>query len=222
MSNRLILGDCVTYMQSLKDKSIDCVFADPPYGNETGYDSYSDTRENLTSLINKFMPEALRISNMVVITPGNSNQYLYPPPSWTLAFVNMAGVGRSSWGFSCWQPILVYGKDPFLADGKGCHPDVMIMKNSGDVDKYNGHPCPKPNNVMRWIINRTTRVGDTVLDPFMGSGTTGVACIELGRNFAGCELSEKYYKIAEKRICQAQPSLFPSHVTNYETQKELL
>jgi DNA modification methylase len=119
-----------------------------------------------------------------------------------LAFVNPSGVGASWWGFSCWQPILVYGKDPYLAHGEGRHPDTMIMRNSVDIDK-SGHPCPKPFNVMRWIIERTTRVGDTVFDPFMGSGTTGVACLQLGRNFIGCELDPEYFKIASQRVKQA-------------------
>lgn len=205
----------IEVMRSMKDKSVDCVFADPPYGNETDYATYHDTRENLVKLISEFMPEALRVAKRVVITPGNGNQWLYPEPTWVLAFTNPAGVGRSSWGFSCWQPILVYGNDPFLASGRGCRPDTLFMKNSGDVDKHNGHPCPKPNNVMRWIIERTTSEKDLVLDPFMGSGTTGVACVQLGRKFIGCEISPEYYSIAERRIKEAelQPSLFHARLT---------
>ena len=203
----LFCGDCMEYMKSMPDKSVDVVFADPPYGNNTEYMNYADTSENLIELVNNFMPQALRIARMVVVTPGNGNQHLYPIPSHTLAFVNMAGVGYSSWGFSCWQPILVYGKDPFLANREGCRPDVMLMRNSGDVDKHNGHPCPKPNNVMRWIIERTTRKTDTILDPFMGSGTTGVAALQLNRNFIGCEISPTYFAIAQKRVAEAQKQM---------------
>lgn len=202
--------DAIQFLRALPDLSIDNIFADPPYGNGTPYDTYQDDRENLVKLIEAFMPEAFRVAKRVIITPGNGNQYLYPEPTWTLAFVNSAGVGRSKWGFTCWQPILVYGNDPFMADNKGCRPDTMFMKNSGDVDKHNGHPCPKPNNVMRWILERTTREGETVLDPFMGSGTTGAACVQLNRSFIGCEISPKYYAIATRRIRQAelQPALF--------------
>lgn len=75
------------------------------------------------------------------------------------------------------------------------------MKN--EVANVN-HPCPKPTNVMMWIIERTTLQGDTILDPFCGSGTTGVACVKLSREFIGMELNEDYLKIAKKRIEDAQ------------------
>ena len=69
------------------------------------------------------------------------------------------------------------------------------------------HPCPKPTNVMRWIIERTTFKNDNVFDPFMGSGTTGVACVQTGRNFIGIEIDPTYFAIAEKRIAEAQLQL---------------
>ena len=66
------------------------------------------------------------------------------------------------------------------------------------------HPTQKPVTLMIWSINNCTAPGATVLDPFMGSGTTGVACVQTGRNFIGIEIDEDYYKIAEKRIAEAQ------------------
>jgi site-specific DNA-methyltransferase (adenine-specific) len=57
---------------------------------------------------------------------------------------------------------------------------------------------------MRWIIERTTFDKTTILDPFMGSGTTGVACVQTGRNFIGIEIDPTYYDIATKRIFEAQ------------------
>lgn len=66
--------------------------------------------------------------------------------------------------------------------------------------KGNSHPCPVPLTLMEKIIIATTIEGDTILDPFMGSGTTGVACKKLNRNFIGIELDKEYYEIAKKRI----------------------
>lgn len=63
-----------------------------------------------------------------------------------------------------------------------------------------GHPTQKPIYVMKWLIERLTNEGDVVLDPFMGSGTTGVACKNLNRKFIGVELDENYYNIAYNRI----------------------
>jgi site-specific DNA-methyltransferase (adenine-specific) len=63
---------------------------------------------------------------------------------------------------------------------------------------------------MEWLVNRASRSGETILDPFMGSGTTGVACANLGRKFIGIEIEPKYFDIACERIraAQAQQRLF--------------
>ena len=72
------------------------------------------------------------------------------------------------------------------------------------------HPTEKPVSLMEAWISNSTRRGNTVLDPFMGSGTTGVACVNLGRKFIGIECEEKYFNIAVRRIEEAykQPRLF--------------
>jgi site-specific DNA-methyltransferase (adenine-specific) len=69
------------------------------------------------------------------------------------------------------------------------------------------HPTQKPLALMEWVIENYTRPGDTVLDCFMGSGTTGVACARLGRNFIGIERDPGYFAIAQRRIEQAQAQL---------------
>ena len=68
------------------------------------------------------------------------------------------------------------------------------------------HPTQKPLEVIKWCIQQCKYhdIPLTILDPFMGSGTTGVACKELGRNFIGIEISPEYFKIAENRIKQTQ------------------
>lgn len=71
----------------------------------------------------------------------------------------------------------------------------------GSEEKPN-HPSPKPLNVMRWLVESLSKEGMTILDPFLGSGTTALACKQLGRNYIGIELSEKYCKIAEQRLKQ--------------------
>ena len=77
-------------------------------------------------------------------------------------------------------------------------------------DEYFDHPTQKPVSLMKEMLFKFTEPHQTIYDPFMGSGTTGVACMQTGRNFIGCELEPKYYSIAEKRIKSAalQPSLF--------------
>lgn len=72
------------------------------------------------------------------------------------------------------------------------------------------HPTQKPVEVMKWAIERLPKDTDTILDPFMGSGTTGVACVKLGRKFIGIEIEPKYYEIAKRRIQAAldAPDMF--------------
>jgi len=67
-----------------------------------------------------------------------------------------------------------------------------------------GHPAQYPEEIPTRITKLHSFVGDTILDPFMGSGTTGVACVQTGRNFIGIEIEPKYFEIAEKRIASAQ------------------
>jgi len=72
------------------------------------------------------------------------------------------------------------------------------------------HPTQKPVDLMEYLIRTYTNKSETVLDFTMGSGTTGVACVQTGRNFIGCEIDPNYFEIAQRRIAeaQAQPTLF--------------
>ena len=75
---------------------------------------------------------------------------------------------------------------------------VLYFKTAEDEGKY--HPTQKPIALYEYLINTYSNEGDTILDPCMGSGTTGVACVNTNRNFIGIEKEENYYKIAEQRI----------------------
>ena len=84
---------------------------------------------------------------------------------------------------------------------KQIFPNVWYFNDKTEMMKYE-HPTVKPIDLIRTIIKASSNMGDTVLDCFMGSGTTAVACKQLGRNFIGFELSKKYVEIANKRLCQ--------------------
>ncbi|MFA6000193.1 MAG: DNA methyltransferase [Candidatus Paceibacterota bacterium] len=196
--NKIINGSCIEVMRQFPDKSIDVIITDPPYGVGMEYDIYEDTKENLKSLVDAFFIEAHRITDLIVITPGNENQSIYPQPTWTLAWIIDAGVGRCKWGFSCWQPVLVYGKDPYLKNGMGARADI-IKDNSKSSSKE--HVCAKPLTFMQKLIDRVSvNKDDLILDPFCGSGTTCVACKIMGRRYIGIDMSENYCKVAEERL----------------------
>ncbi len=104
------------------------------------------------------------------------------------------------WGFTCWQPILVYGKDPFLEKSLGSRPDII---EHSETALNLGHPCPKPENFWRKLMARcSVDQTDSILDPFMGSGTTLRAAKDLGRKAIGIEIEERYCEIAAKRMAQ--------------------
>lgn len=108
------------------------------------------------------------------------------------------GGGRSSW------------------NGGGSH-GVFVFNKSNGVGP-NEHPTQKPIALMVKLITLFTKPGDMILDPFCGSGTTGVACVQTGRRFIGIEIEPKYVKIARRRIADAAP-LFVR--PKEETQMEL-
>ena len=191
----LYLGDARDLLPQLQ---ADLVVTDPPYANGTDYgDAYDDDEPNLRALIASLFP--LRAPT-ALITPGVANLHLYPRPTWTLSWVTPAGAGSGPWGFSCWQPVLAYGPDPYLAAGLGRRPDTLVRTESSAPSN---HPCPKPIDVWRWLILRgSTSPDDVVLDPFVGSGTTLRAAKDCGRRSIGIELTERYCDEAARRLAQ--------------------
>ena len=80
-----------------------------------------------------------------------------------------------------------------------------ISPGVGNSPEWTGkHPTQKPTRLMERIIKASARPGSIILDPFMGSGTTGVACVKTGRSFIGIEIDPDYFAIAEQRIAEAQ------------------
>lgn len=128
---------------------------------------------------------------------------------------------RTAWGsfmspscpsYPCpFEYILIFGKDDKRLHHKG-KSDITkeeFIKNAYALwnlspehkMKEIGHPAVFPVELPQRLIKMNTYMGDTVLDPFMGSGSTGVACVNTNRNFIGIEIDEKYYQIAQKRLC---------------------
>lgn len=105
---------------------------------------------------------------------------------------------------------------------RGEMPDIFRI-GRGTVEKVDGHSAVFPIDLPRKLINGWTMPADTILDPFMGSGTTGVACAKMGRKFIGIEIEPKYFDIACKRIEEAykQPDMFvePAVIPDQETMQ---
>ena len=203
------LGDCLEVLPTLG--RFDAVVTDPPYGlsgastEKNEYASFSDEPAKVFDLVSAVL-ESGKFERLVM-TPGQKMMFRYREPSAVGSFYYPAGTGSCSWGFVGWQPIFYYGKDPFLQDGKGRAANSFVSTESAEK---NGHPCPKPIGQWTTLVARTTRKGEHILDPFMGSGTTGVAAVKLGRRFTGIEIDPGYFDIACRRIEAAlkQPDFF--------------
>ena len=197
---------------------VDRVITDPPYG--VGFDSkmakqrngkvrtiqggygFDDTPEYVGEVVIPSIVRCIELAKSVVITPGTKSMWLYPVPSDVGCWYSAAGTGLSSWGFRCSQPILYYGSDPYLSTGKGARPNSVGQVWPNDAND-SGHPCAKPIRFVKWLVTRSSLENETVLDPFMGSGTTLRAALDTGRKAIGIEISEKYCEIAVRRLQQS-------------------
>lgn len=161
---------------------------------------YRDDYEHVRGLIAEVIPLALTLADRALIFSGQRMLWAYPEPAAMGTVYLPNGAGRCAWGFQCAQPILFYGKDPMLQDGKGARP------NSFRTEQPNGeridHPCPKPLRWMQWAVERASRPGELIVDPFMGSGTTLLAAKNHGRRAIGIDNVEKFCRLAVKRLAQ--------------------
>lgn len=208
----LYCNDCLEVLPTIGN--VDAVVTDPPYGVEfkgsatkhshrdgVGYASFDDTPENVESQIVPRVVSAIRIAERAAITPGLRCQWMYPKPDAVGVIWYPSGGNVGPWGFVTHQPIYYYGKCVYLAHGMGSRPTGFSTTEASD--KTINHPCPKPIGQMRWLVERVSLDGETIVDPFMGSGTTGVAAVQLGRKFIGIEKEPAYFEIAKRRIMDA-------------------
>jgi DNA modification methylase len=202
-------GDAREILPTL-DVTDDVIVTDSPYGVGLAYGEYIDTVENLDALIgwarDSFL-DPLRVRRAAVFT-GVGNMHRWPQPTWSLCWLDPGGIGSSAWGFATWQPILVYGADPYLAAGKGRRPDSLRSMlgrrpHAEDRDGSGVHVSPKPLDVMAWLIGRVSiNPAERIVDPFVGSGSTLVVAKQLGHRCIGIDLDERYCEIAASRMAQ--------------------
>ncbi|MFH1383536.1 MAG: DNA methyltransferase [Candidatus Omnitrophota bacterium] len=200
------IGDCIELLRELPDASIDLILADPPYGVDLDYGGcYIDTFDNWKLLMNAFIPEAKRVGKLVLLSTskleGEAFLFLNYMPLWRVCWYKGASCTRSAIGFKDWETIFVYGSPK-----KQTH-DFFTAHANSIREEVIGHPCPKPLEWALWLIKHFSNEGDTILDPFLGSGTTLRACRETNRNGIGFELNPAYNEVIKKRLMSETPSL---------------
>ena len=222
----LWLGDCLEILPTLG--KVDAVVTDPPYGikQDKGFDGFDGfggfgpaiARRQYEGEwdVSRPSPEIFRMcldaGKKHIIWGGNYFTDLLPVS------------GKWLWWDKC-QTMPTYGDGELAWTSlPGVAPKKIVYSNNGLMakEKDRQHPTQKPVQVMQWCLGFLPD-SETILDPFMGSGTTGVACANLGRKFIGIELEPKYFDIACRRIDAAykQPRLFAEPVAKVKQESML-
>ncbi len=204
-------GDCRE--MSLWIHPCDLLLTDPPYGVEMGskdyaigsqhglvrekYASYHDTYDEFLNIVVPALKHAMEFCKRGMVFMSAHRLQDLPRFDSLGGIFNSSACARDCWGFSTFLPIALYGHDPTI--GNGSRSKVLV---NNDVTEKNGHPCPKPYKWISWCVSRGSTEGETILDPFMGSGTTLRAAKDLGRKAIGIEIEEKYCEIAARRMEQ--------------------
>lgn len=195
----------------MPDKSVDAVITDPPYGIGERWNKEVVGKNGKTKLWGNGSNnwDKRTIDDEFIMSLAN-----YPSIIWGGNYYPLPPVR----GWLIWDKIQKFSGGDFEMAWTNLNIPPRVYRLSR-IDAYvnhaetpKQHPTEKPLELMKWCLSFLPK-NITILDPFMGSGTTGVACVQTGRNFIGCEIDPTYYAIAERRIAEAQmqPSLLEAH-----------
>ena len=197
--NKIIQGDCLEVMKQMPDKCVDLVVTDPPYGigmsvqigkkkGEKG-DKWNSDEWDIKIPDKEVFKEIMRVSKNQIIWGGN---YFNLPATrcfliWDkVQRIDFADCEMAWTSFNTSAKIFTFARSNL----------------QGFRFPERKHPTQKPVQLMEWCLQKFSKENDLILDCFIGSGTTAVACKKMDRNFIGIEISEKYCQIAESRLAQ--------------------
>jgi DNA modification methylase len=211
--------DCLEGMKRIDDGSVDCIITDIPYNEVNRSDNGLRNLDKKGADIGQFDANDL---TRTLCAKTKGSVYMFCGINQVSDIrVTMTDFGLSTrlliWektnpspmnGDKIWLSGIeccVYGKKSGAVFNEFCK-NVVFRYPSGDS---NVHPTQKPLDLMRRFVLASTQVGGVVLDPFMGSGTTAIACLKEHRHFLGFELNKEYFDIAQRRIAleRIQPTL---------------
>jgi len=218
--NKIHNVHCLEFMKKVPDGYFDLVLTDPPYGMEF-QSNHRNTKH--TKIVNddnlKWLPEFIKEIDR--ITKEDAHMYFFC--SWHFVDVFKKEISK----YRKVKNILIWEKNNTgMGDLYGDYAPKyeMVIFCSNGYKKLNGgrdaniikatrtqnelHPTQKPDGLIKFLANKSTQKGNKVFDPFMGSGTTAVACKSLGLDWCGCELEPDYVQIANDRLKAVQMSTF--------------
>ena len=230
MTTRLMKGDCLERMEEIESGSVDMVLADPPYGTtQNKWDSVIPLEPMWEQLKRVIKPNGAIVMTCAqpftsVLGASNIKDLKY---SWVWEKTAATGhLNAKRMPMKNHEDALVFYRKPPTYNPQGVVACNRVVRRGGNGGCYGNsgkenvqtltnyprtiqrfksanstvHPTQKPVALMEYLIKTYTNEGETVLDFTMGSGTTGVACKNLNRDFIGIEMDEGYFKIAEDRI----------------------
>ena len=188
----LYLGDCMDILPTLG--KVDAVITDPPFGVGNFVQISGNVRGEKVTW-NESGPSA---EFFQLLKEKSTHRVI-----WGANYFNcFEGAGGLVWVKN--QPMPNMSKAEMASTSWGNKVELISLTWTNYVNtKESTHPCERPVGLYKWCIEQVPKQPQTILDPFMGSGTTGVAAIQLGRSFIGIEREPKYFDIACKRIEQA-------------------
>jgi DNA modification methylase len=210
MNVTLHLADCLDILHAMPDQSVDVVITDPPYGigennrknlsrgklaKPIDYGAFDWDQERVER---EYFDEMRRVSHHQVIFGGiYYTDYLPPSSGWIVWDKNNSGDFAD-----CELAWTSYPRATRLFRW-------MWSGFVKQAPEKRVHPTQKPFALMAWIVENYSKPGQIVMDPFMGSGTTGAACTLLARHFIGVEKDEHYFRLAKRRIYTSKTNVLP-------------
>jgi DNA modification methylase len=190
-------GDCRDVLPTIEP--VDLVLTDPPYNFGKDYGTHDDSMatEAYEAWCAEWFGLCQNLSQRIIVFPGHGNLPVWwnirKPSNVACCYKPGNPAPGGSIQFCEWEPWLYWG--PFMGGSNVIRATVTKQRDTGD------HPCPKPLSLMTALIQKSK--AKTIIDPFMGSGTTLRAAKDLGRKAIGIEIEERYCEIAARRLQQA-------------------
>ena len=226
---KLLQGDCLNLMKNIPDNSVDMILCDLPYGTTQNKWDTIIPLDPLWEEYKRVSKGAIVLTATQpfssILVSSNLDMFKY---QWVWVKSKITGVlNAKKMPVRKHEQVLIFAKKSIVYNAQGLVAKNTITKQGGCSDNYGNrattdyvqeftnwprdvleissegktqHPTQKPVALMEYLIRTYTNEGETVLDNCMGSGTTGVACVNTNRNFIGIEMDANYFNIAKNRI----------------------
>lgn len=204
----IVCCDAINYLSTIESNSIDCIITDPPYNQNISTRTAPVQDWDKDFDFRNYFPEFMRVlkGGGLMFVFGSFRTFTdyirkgIPDADAVLIWgKGDPGLHSPYWFDHSYEIIMVWSKGAAKLS-KDVKKDSLILTPRIRKNSVRVHPTQKAANVIGRLIQIATREGDVVLDPFMGSGTTAVACLQMERAFLGCDKDSEYVAIANKRL----------------------